>query len=291
MRIVYGVTAAAMSVFAATASGCDGGLIHKKSTLGGNEILSIDARQRLVVEGHEPISGHPVYCAEPSPDAIAAQAASLASALQSTGAPLTEEQKGEQRQINAALATGYSEAVQSIGLRTQSIQLMRDGYYRLCEALMNGQIGPDEYGDIVANIDGFILSMLAIEQLGDKAFAARNAGAAASVNLNVDATKGTVEAQPNAAAVSGEGAPAHISITNTDKAQAGDVAKHKSQAIVQVVERYFNWKKEYSKLRAESKKESMIYNPGHDRTHFYYTSGVKHSQPVVVMAPDYSSDP
>jgi hypothetical protein len=51
-------------------------------------------------------------------------------------------------------------------MRTQTIQLMRDGYFRLCEGYLNGVVTDDEYRLIIDNVDTFLLVILAIDTLG-----------------------------------------------------------------------------------------------------------------------------
>ena len=145
-------------------SACDG-TIHRSTNLGGVSVLSLDARQRIVVVGKRldtrPVKmpdgttvnkefERTVICAEPSPDAIVAQATILAGRAGSGEAA-------------AAVAAGLSEGAGSIGLRTQSIQLLRDGYYRICEAYLNGAISDNAYKTIVEQIDQFMIVLVAIE--------------------------------------------------------------------------------------------------------------------------------
>lgn len=51
---------------------CTGSTIHKRSSLGDVQTLSLDAKQRLVVSGKDP-EGDRILCAEPSPDALVAR--------------------------------------------------------------------------------------------------------------------------------------------------------------------------------------------------------------------------
>ena len=143
---------------------CDGSTIYRKSDLGGVRTLSIDAKQRLVLVGTRNEPGEPpkrVVCAEPSPDALVAQAAVLSAggAYKAGGT--------EAPSASGNLGVGLQESASSIGLRTQSIQILRDGYYRLCEAYMNGAISTEEYTRVTLNIDTFINVALAIDGLGN----------------------------------------------------------------------------------------------------------------------------
>lgn len=132
------------------------GVIHRTSTLGSHNILAVDANQRLVIEGV--VDGERVICTEPSPDAVAAHAAQLAATANATLA--------EGKAASASLAAGYSQSVASLAMRTQTIQVLRDGYFRLCEARLNNLIDRKDYQVIVAFIDEFIATVAAIEAIG-----------------------------------------------------------------------------------------------------------------------------
>ncbi|MEE1673729.1 hypothetical protein SNR37_003156 [Agarivorans aestuarii] len=110
--------------------------------------IHLDMQQRLVL-----VNGLQEYCAEPSPDAIAAFAASAA-------ASANVEQK-----VNGALAAAVGNNVSSTGLRTQSITLMRDSLYRMCEAYANGKISDIQVANLLARSQNMSMVILAIEQL------------------------------------------------------------------------------------------------------------------------------
>jgi hypothetical protein len=67
--------------------------------------------------------------------------------------------------ISAGLGASSSEAVASLGIRTQTIELLRDGYYRACEGLINGVIDDDDYAIILANIDATMIALAAVDAL------------------------------------------------------------------------------------------------------------------------------
>lgn len=141
-------------------SACDGGTIYKKGNLGSFQTLSVDARQRLVVSGTRKSDGVRVICAEPSPDALVAQAAVLSARGNLTG------QTGAPSASGSAVV-GFQESAASIGLRTQSIQVLRDGYYRLCETYLNDAIDREQYLAVIKNVDTFIAVSLAIDGLSN----------------------------------------------------------------------------------------------------------------------------
>lgn len=119
-------------------------------TVDGNEIEGIavhmDAQQRAVIQ-----SGLG-YCAEPSPDAISAIASSISLSGANSSAKLDA-------------ASSLATSVGSIGLRTQSIQLMRDALYRLCEAINNGAISQTDMAMLLHRSQDLTAVVVAVEQL------------------------------------------------------------------------------------------------------------------------------
>ena len=109
--------------------------------------IHLDAQQRLVIATAEG------YCAEPSPDAIASYAASL-------GFDLDIFSQG-----SSSLAQALNNDAASIGLRTQSITLMRDALYRMCEASNNGHLNETEVVAFLRRSQDLTAVVLAIEQL------------------------------------------------------------------------------------------------------------------------------
>ena len=146
--------------------------------------LLVDAKQRAITNAV--VGGALRVCAEPSPDALTALAASAGFSLSRAEA--------------AALATNASlaEGAASIGLRTQSIQLMRDAMYRLCEGYLSGAIDGLAFETLQRRFQSSMVAILAIEQL-------TGAVRAPAVVLNGSSTQG--DAEQTAAA--------------TQKAQAG----------------------------------------------------------------------
>ena len=150
---------------AVAVSGCSG-TIDQQSTLGGIDTLRIDARQRLAFvadyRDRQNVQRR-ALCVEPSPDAAVARAAALAasgnSPLPSVGGVAGPGS------ISAGLGASSSEAVASLGIRTQTIELLRDGYYRACEGLINGVIDDEDYAIILANIDATMIALAAVDAL------------------------------------------------------------------------------------------------------------------------------
>ena len=104
-------------------------------------------------------------CAEPSPDAMTAFAlsAGLTGSLTNPAGPGPSATPSVQTQIQAAFASGQNSA--SVGLRTQSIQLMRDSMYRSCEAFLSGALAPHEVYLLQRRFQNLTVGLLAVEQL------------------------------------------------------------------------------------------------------------------------------
>jgi hypothetical protein len=123
--------------------------------------VSLDARQRTIisVERGTAAESHRVVCAEPSPDALATMAASAAASAGVSGLP--------QLPGSAELASSFTSAEQAalIGARNSTIQLLRDGLYRACEAYMNGALGDFGYGLVLVNYGRVMVSLLTADGL------------------------------------------------------------------------------------------------------------------------------
>ncbi len=125
--------------------------IHRSIDVDSGKGALIDIKQRGVfVSQHTTATGTETFvCAEPSPDAMAAYAAETS---------LSVPEKVQ-------IANAMQEGATFTGLRTQSIQLLRDGMYRLCEARMSGAIDNGEYNLLIRRYQKNMVALLAIEQL------------------------------------------------------------------------------------------------------------------------------
>ena len=156
---------------------------------------SIDAKQRIVISANKDEPREKIICAEPSPDAVVAAAFAFAAEAEVAG-------KG-----GGGFSTGVAETAASIGLRTATIQLLRDGLYRACEAYLNGALNEFGYGLILSSYDDVLLGSLGIEGLTRIPAAAQFAigtktttktGPGDETGASAEATS-PAEAQPSAA--------------------------------------------------------------------------------------------
>jgi hypothetical protein len=129
--------------------------IHHDFRPDSGDSLAIDANQRVVYTVTKKYGKDvewKAFCAEPSPDALSALSASL-------GLDVAVASKA----IGAAFAS--QEAAASIGLRTQTIQTLRDGMYRLCEGYASGALDDTGFARLQRRYQAIMLGLLAIEQL------------------------------------------------------------------------------------------------------------------------------
>lgn len=122
-------------------------LVHKKSST--EEVKTELKTGKITTTKNDNV----VICAEPSPDAMSAYAAELAGKVN-----LPEG-------INTEIASALQESASFTGLRTSSIQLLRDSMYRTCEAYMNGAIDKPQYDILSRRYQKYTVALLAIEQL------------------------------------------------------------------------------------------------------------------------------
>ena len=131
-----------------------------KSRLVRAEHRAIISAKRTVIGSHgQPVldgDGDPVtslaVCAEPSPDALLSTIRELR-----VNAP--------EAVVKALLSYKKAENTTYIGLRTQTIQLLRDAYFRLCEAFLNDGIDAIAYDVLQRRFQNQIIALLAVEQL------------------------------------------------------------------------------------------------------------------------------
>ena len=172
---------AASMLIATTLTGCANLFTLKRTTpIKDDTAIHLDAQQRLVLftkkeftrekdtdeqentgEGtgkqkktdKEKYYTKYTYCAEPSPDAISSYAASL-------GFDLSDPNQGE-----VSVAHEVGSAPNNMGLRTESITLMRDVFYRICEAYNNGGLTERQVSELFRRSQNLNAVVLAVEQL------------------------------------------------------------------------------------------------------------------------------
>ncbi len=141
-------SALALIIIALSVSGCGKwNSVYRTHKFVDDKSALIDIKQRGI------ISKGDITCAEPSPDALAAYAGELAAKADIAG-----KKAGE-------LTGAYQEAASFVGMRSHSIQLLRDQMFRLCEARMNGNVTQGQYEMLLVRNQKYTVLLMAIEQL------------------------------------------------------------------------------------------------------------------------------
>lgn len=140
-------------------SGCANWTTYNKARTvetGKASVYFTDAKQRTVISSYNKLPGdkEPMqrFCAEPSPDALSALAANFGVNLTNTDKSLGAQQS-------------LAESAASIGLRTASIQILRDIMYRECEAYINGGITSFGLETLQRRFQSTLVAVMAIEGL------------------------------------------------------------------------------------------------------------------------------
>ncbi len=121
----------------------------------GTSGITVDASQRAIYSVTKKYSTNKqwqAFCAEPSPDGISALISSFGLDASAAGKSL-------------GLATNNQDSVTSIGLRTQTITMLRDAMYRLCEGYASGALNGNGFMRLQRRYQHTMLALLAIEQL------------------------------------------------------------------------------------------------------------------------------
>ena len=153
-RMLLSVVTAA---FTNVLTGCAYLTTYNKSIDLATQSYAMDVKQRVVFSQKRPgdESNSPiVVCAEPSPDALTVIGVSGGLSLSSAKTDTTGNLSG-----------ALSENGAFVGLRTHSIQLLRDAMYRLCEGYAAGAISALNFQSMQRRYQSTMMGLIAIEQL------------------------------------------------------------------------------------------------------------------------------
>ncbi|WP_350333560.1 hypothetical protein [Coralliovum pocilloporae] len=244
---MFSLRSGALLAAGLTLAGC-GSTIHKKTPVGGVQTLSIDAKQRLFTVGYRKEGEHgerrEVACAEPSPDALVASAATVAAS-------------GDILNRGSARAAGnFSEAAAELGARSQPIQIMRDGYYRLCEAYLNGAISSDDYRRIITNVDTALTMVMAIDALAGNKPAGKAKVTAGGSGVTINDNREDSSAPSAEIRIEGSSTTAQADSASDKKAISDEQAKQ----IVNLMREFLSHKRQVIKFSADRKHHLQHHN-------------------------------
>ena len=201
-------------IYMALLSGCS------RYNMGQIQVSELSADERIVFTKND------ITCAEPSPDAIKSISQAFSGNVFGYG----------------ELSSSFATSVASIGVRTASLQILRDIAYRACEAYANGAFeetsnGNNQekahniYHEIVHGVDNAAIALMAVEGLTgiNQAPAAATSSSGSATTTSTDTPEGTTAANTPSASTSFS--------TPTDKPQPTDgQAATVAGSVVKIVE-------------------------------------------------------
>ncbi|MFK3790852.1 hypothetical protein ACI2KO_11420 [Pseudomonas piscis] len=197
-------------------SGCTTARLSTRTLQAEDRVITGIERKELVNNVLQDVR---IICPEPSPDALKTFAASGTASKEDI----------------AALSAAYQQSGASIGLRTQSIQLLRDQLFAVCQAYANGAITADMYQMYMTRNQRNTVAILAIEQLTGvakgPAVALTSASSTANSQYLLDQSKIIKDAQDKLAKMTAGSEEAKTMQGNIDVMQAQ--LKQAQQAMVQ----------------------------------------------------------
>ena len=125
-----------------------------------SEVLATDAQFRgIIVQDRRTADprwdphggGAQVFCAEPAPDTARAFASSF-------GASLATQLSTVSPEALAAFSRATADAIAQL-VRSNPVNILRDGLYRACEAYANGAITDEEYRILLSGLDEAVVAM------------------------------------------------------------------------------------------------------------------------------------
>lgn len=142
------------------ATGCANlSTVFREFDLERGKSVTVDAQQRAILVNRvvdEAGQQRSIYCAEPSPDSLFAIGASFGGG---GSVALASGAKGDAG-VAQALVSAASDALSA---RNATIQLLRDGLYRACEAFASGALTRLEYAEVTWRYQKMVLAALSIE--------------------------------------------------------------------------------------------------------------------------------
>jgi hypothetical protein len=162
MRTV--LRAGLVTVAVVALAGCSNSIASRDLGFGEGKAVLTQAEWRAITdrpvgEGseHGRIRPRRVTCAEPSPDVAKAFSSSfnVGTSIVARGLP-----SGITPEVALAISRSQAEALAQLGERLATIQLLRDGLFRACEAFANGAISDTTYAVILSRYDDTMITML-----------------------------------------------------------------------------------------------------------------------------------
>lgn len=144
-------------------SGCTNSWFFEEKSIGSTKVLVTSADVRVITSraiakpaDNKNLIPKNIVCAEPSPDIMKAVQTAFGTAL-NVG---ISNPAGISGQGGVAISRSYAESAAQLGERLATIQLLRDGLFRACEAYANGAISEVTYAVLLSRFDDTMITML-----------------------------------------------------------------------------------------------------------------------------------
>ncbi len=218
---------------------------HMKTTqLSETEVVGNTADLRMIFRdtaSYDRAEGHiiptRILCAEPSPDVAKVMEAALSSNI---GLSIPGQGAG-----SAAASIATAEALAQLGERLATIQLLRDGLYRACEAYANGALTETGYIVMLSRFDDSMVTMMlgelaagafgrSLAALGGTADADAKGTAVSLLQLAEDADQAAKLAEEQAAAKEAEAANTQDPAEAQKKTEEAEALRKLAKAQVDV---------------------------------------------------------
>ena len=232
---------AAATGLALLLGGCGNGgsKIFETKDLGETRVIGTSAEIRLVIStpvtyDKGRIKPKRVICAEPSPDIVKAVQSAFGFGA-SLGVNIIGQGSG---QGALSISDARAESAAQLGERLATIQLLRDGLYRACEAYANGAFSEVTYAVLLSRYDDTMISML-MGELAAGAFgrslatlsgsAVSSASAEGELDSTLDIVKTANETAAQTAATSSQNQKEVDEAEADLKRKEGELEKDKAQ--------------------------------------------------------------
>jgi len=186
-----------------------------------------------------------IVCVEPSPDTASSISSAISAAFAGSG-----EGKGVSAAVAGQFGKAVAESLVQLTERTATIQLLRDGLHRACEAYSNGAISDITYALIVSRIDEVMVT-LTTSELAAGAVGRRLASTSGQAGFvqggepqNVDQAERAVTALTDKIKTSDQSIAAKraelaskSAKTNPNETETGEIEKLKTQVAAEESER------------------------------------------------------
>lgn len=129
-------------------------IYRKKNLDDKSTAIAVDAKQRFLISRED--TDLRKVCMEPSPDVFSVLSASLGASA-------------EYKDVSASLRMQLAESAATIGLRTETIQLLRDAMYRICELAWNDDMSGETAALLHERYQKSMVTLAAVAALADAA--------------------------------------------------------------------------------------------------------------------------